>query len=48
VPASKNWGGVEQSNVLQDMLVNIFTGKKSVQDAAKAASAAITEQLNKS
>lgn len=48
VPASKNWGGVEQSNVLQDMLVNIFTGKKSVQDATKAASGTITEQLNKS
>jgi N,N'-diacetylchitobiose transport system substrate-binding protein len=46
VPASKNWGGVEQSNVLQDMLVNIFLGKKSVADAAKTASDAITKQLN--
>jgi len=47
-PASPNWANVESGTVLQDMLVSIFSGQSSVQDAAKKASDAITETLNKS
>lgn len=45
-PVSPNWGNVESSSVLQDMLVNIFTDKQSVADATKAASEEITTILN--
>lgn len=45
-PVSPNWGNVESSAVLQDMLVKIFTGKASIEDATKEASASITETLN--
>jgi N,N'-diacetylchitobiose transport system substrate-binding protein len=47
-PASPNWANVESGTVLQDMLVSIFSGQSSVQDAAKKASDAITDTLNKS
>jgi N,N'-diacetylchitobiose transport system substrate-binding protein len=45
-PATPNWANVESSTILQDMLVSIFTGTKSVDAAAKEASAAITTTLN--
>jgi len=48
VPATPNWANVESSNVLQNMLVSIFTGKKSVKDAAATASDQITKILNQS
>ena len=34
VPTSPNWANVENANVLQDMLVKIFTGRASVKAAA--------------
>jgi N,N'-diacetylchitobiose transport system substrate-binding protein len=46
VPNSPKWGDVEASNALTDLTVNIFTGKKSVADAAKDADKVIEEQLN--
>ena len=45
-PVSPNWGNVESSGVLQDMLVKIFTGKSSIDDATAEASEAITSTLN--
>ncbi|HST64691.1 MAG TPA: sugar ABC transporter substrate-binding protein [Mycobacteriales bacterium] len=45
-PTTPKWANVESGTVLQDMLVNIFSGKKSVADATKDASAAITKTLN--
>src|SRR6266478_3719135 len=45
-PNSPNWANVESSNVLQDMLVSIFTGKSSIQSATSAASDKITTILN--
>ena len=45
-PATPKWANVESSTILQDMLVSIFSGKKSVQDATKDASEAITKTLN--
>ncbi len=45
-PVSPNWANVESSAVLQDMLVKIFTGAASVQDATTAASNQITTTLN--
>jgi N,N'-diacetylchitobiose transport system substrate-binding protein len=45
VPTSPNWATVESSNVLQDMLVAIYTGKQSVADATKKASDSITTTL---
>src|SRR5262249_59941252 len=48
VPAAKNWINVENANVLQNMLSSIFTGRSSVQDAAKKASDQITQILNAS
>jgi N,N'-diacetylchitobiose transport system substrate-binding protein len=45
-PTSPKWANVESGTVLQDMLVSIFSGKKSVADATKDASAAITKTLN--
>ena len=48
VPATPNWANVENANVLQSMLVNIFTGKQSVKKAAGDASKQITSILNAS
>src|SRR6266568_2165711 len=42
-PNSPNWANVESSNVLQDMLVSIFTGKSSISTATSAASDKITQ-----
>ena len=39
VPMAPGWGQVEKAQVLQTMLQNIGTGKKSVEDAAKDADA---------
>lgn len=46
VPAAKNWVNVENANVLQTMLSDIATGKKTVEAAAKDASDQITTILN--
>ncbi|MFD5537429.1 extracellular solute-binding protein [Streptomyces sp. NPDC127079] len=46
VPMAPGWGQVEKAQVLQNMLQNIGTGKQSVQDAAKAADAAIDKVIN--
>ena len=46
VPPAKNWVNVENANVLQTMLSDIATGKKTVAAAAKDASAQITTILN--
>src|SRR5438034_2492395 len=46
VPNSQNWAGVENANVLPDMLVKIFTKQQSIPDATKAASDRITTILN--
>ena len=45
-PATPKWANVESGTVLQDMLVSIFSGKKSVADATTNASDAITKTLN--
>jgi len=45
-PNSPNWGNVESANVLQDMLVSIFTGKATIPAATSAASDKITTILN--
>ena len=45
-PATPKWANVESSTILQDMLVSIFSGKKSIPDATKDASEAITKTLN--
>ncbi len=45
-PNSPNWANVESANVLQDMLVSIFTGKASISTATSAASDKITTILN--
>ncbi|HLZ94559.1 MAG TPA: extracellular solute-binding protein [Candidatus Dormibacteraeota bacterium] len=47
-PNSPNWANVESANVLQDMLVAIFTGKASIADATTTASDKITLILNAS
>ena len=47
-PNSPNWANVESANVLQDMLVAIFTNKASISDATKTASDKITQILNAS
>ena len=47
-PNSPNWANVESANILQDMLVSIFTGKASINDATKTASDKITQILNAS
>lgn len=44
-PATPKWANVESSTILQDMLVGIFSGKKSIPDATKSASDAITKTL---
>jgi N,N'-diacetylchitobiose transport system substrate-binding protein len=46
VPNAEKWADVEKANILQNMLSDILTGKKSVADAAKAADAQITSTLN--
>jgi N,N'-diacetylchitobiose transport system substrate-binding protein len=46
VPNSPNWANIESANVLQNMLVSIFTGRSSVASAAKNASKQITQILN--
>jgi N,N'-diacetylchitobiose transport system substrate-binding protein len=46
VPTSPNWVNVENANVLQNMLVKIFTGRASVRAAANSASSQITRILN--
>src|SRR4029450_1988425 len=46
VPGSPNWGNFENANVLQNMLVKIFTGRASVKAAANSASSQITRILN--
>jgi N,N'-diacetylchitobiose transport system substrate-binding protein len=45
-PNSPNWANVESANVLQDMLVSIFTGKASISSATSSASDKITQILN--
>jgi N,N'-diacetylchitobiose transport system substrate-binding protein len=45
-PATPKWANVESGTVLQDMLVSIFSGKKSVADATRQASDAVTKTLN--
>ncbi len=47
-PNSPNWANVESANVLQNMLVAIFTGQSTIPDATKAASDKITSILNAS
>ena len=46
VPTSPNWANVENANVLQNMLVQIYTGSKSVTAAAKSADKQIEKILN--
>ena len=48
MPMAPKWADVESANVLQQMLRDIVTGKKTVDAAAKAADAQITTILNKS
>jgi N,N'-diacetylchitobiose transport system substrate-binding protein len=45
-PATPKWANVESSTILQDMLVAIFSNRKSVAEATREASAAITKTLN--
>ena len=45
-PSTPKWANVESGTVLQDMLVSIFSGKKSVADATTDATEAITKTLN--
>jgi N,N'-diacetylchitobiose transport system substrate-binding protein len=45
-PNSPNWASVESANVLQDMLVSIFTGRATIPAATTSASAKITQILN--
>jgi N,N'-diacetylchitobiose transport system substrate-binding protein len=46
VPTSPKWVNVESANVLQNMLVSIFTGRSTIQAAATRASNQITTILN--
>ena len=46
VPTSPNWANVENADVLQNMLVKIFTGRATVKAAANSASSQITRILN--
>ena len=45
-PNSPNWASVESANVLQDMLVSIFTGRTTIPAATTSASDKITQILN--
>lgn len=46
VPTAPNWANVESSQVLQNMLARIATGRASVPAAARSASRQITQILN--
>jgi N,N'-diacetylchitobiose transport system substrate-binding protein len=46
VPNAPKWADVEKTNVLQQMLVDIVTGKKTVAEATKSADEQITTTLN--
>jgi N,N'-diacetylchitobiose transport system substrate-binding protein len=46
VPTAPNWVNVENADVLQNMLVQIYSGKKSVLAAAKSADKQINQILN--
>jgi N,N'-diacetylchitobiose transport system substrate-binding protein len=46
VPTAPNWVNVENAQVLQNMLAEIFTGRRSIKSAADRASAQITQILN--
>ncbi len=48
VPLSPNWANVENAKVLQNMLVSIATGRKTIDQAAKSADSQITKILNAS
>jgi N,N'-diacetylchitobiose transport system substrate-binding protein len=48
VPTAPNWVNVENADVLQDMLVQIYTGKKSIRAAAVSADKQIAKILNQS
>jgi N,N'-diacetylchitobiose transport system substrate-binding protein len=48
VPLAKNWAQVEKDKVINQLLVDIATGKKSVAEATKAADDAINTDLNAS
>ena len=45
-PSTPKWANVESGTVLQDMLVSIFSGKKSVADATTDATEAVTKTLS--
>ncbi len=47
VPTSKNWAAVEGQRILQNTLVDISTGSKSVQEAADTATQEIQEALDR-
>jgi N,N'-diacetylchitobiose transport system substrate-binding protein len=44
-PNATNWANVESANVIPDMLVSIFTGKSTIANATKDASAKLTQIL---
>jgi N,N'-diacetylchitobiose transport system substrate-binding protein len=46
VPNTPNWANVEGTNILQNMLESIATGKSTIADATKAADAKIASTLN--
>jgi N,N'-diacetylchitobiose transport system substrate-binding protein len=46
VPVAPHWADVENAKVMQNLYVQIFTGRKSVKAAANSASAQITQILN--
>jgi len=46
VPTSPNWANVENADVIQNMLVKIFTSRATVKSAANSASSQITRILN--
>ena len=48
VPTAPNWVNVESANVIPNMLVSIFTGRKSVAAATTSASKQISSILNAS
>jgi len=46
VPTAPNWVNVENAQVLQNMLAEIFTGRRTIKSAADRASARVTQILN--
>lgn len=46
VPTAPNWVNVENAQTLQNMLADIFTGRRTIQSAANRASTQITQILN--